>query len=69
MSTAHIPKFWPSLKRELISCFRFNTRAEAKAAINSWIRPYNNVRLHSTLGYVPPIEWELNYRLQEPQAP
>jgi transposase InsO family protein len=20
---------------------------------------YNNVRLHSTLGYVPPIEWEL----------
>jgi hypothetical protein len=30
--------------------------------------PLHNVRLHSTLGYVPPIEWELNYRLQELQA-
>jgi hypothetical protein len=56
--------FWSSLKRELISRYRFNTRAEAKAAINSWIRRYNNVRLHSTLGYMPPVEWELKYRLQ-----
>ena len=60
--------FWSSLKRELISRYRFNTRAEAKAAINSWIRRYNNVWLHSTLGYMPPVEWELKYRLQELQA-
>jgi transposase InsO family protein len=60
--------FWSSLKRELISRYRFNTRAEAKAAINSWIRRYNNVRLHSTLDYLPPVEWELKYRLQELQA-
>jgi hypothetical protein len=26
------------------------------------------VRLHSTLGYVPPIEWELHYRLTHSQA-
>jgi putative transposase len=60
--------FWGSLKRELIHRYRFNTRAEATAAINAWIRRYNNVRLHSTLGYVPPVEWEISYRLQELQA-
>jgi transposase InsO family protein len=51
--------FWSSLKRELVHRYRFATRAEAMAAINAWIRRYNNVRLHSTLGYVPPIECPL----------
>jgi putative transposase len=60
--------FWSSLKRELVHRYRFATRAEAKAAITAWIHRYNNVRLHSTLGYVPPLEWELNYRLAELQA-
>ena len=40
---------------------------EAKAAIEAWIRRYNAVRLHSSLGYVPPIEWELNYRRSQLQ--
>ncbi len=60
--------FWSSLKRELVHRYRFATRAEAVGAINAWIRRYNNVRLHSTLGYVPPIEWELSYRLTQQQA-
>ncbi len=60
--------FWSSLKRELVHRYRFATRAEAMAAINAWIRRYNNVRLHSTLGYVPPIEWELRYSLTQLQA-
>jgi putative transposase len=60
--------FWSSLKRELIHRHRFATRADAKAAITAWIKRYNNVRLHSTLGYVPPIEWELQYRLSEQRA-
>jgi putative transposase len=57
--------FWSSLKRELVHRFRFATRAQAKVAIEAWIRRYNAVRLHSSLGYVPPIEWELNYRRQQ----
>ena len=44
---------------------RFATRADATAAIAAWIRRYDNVRLHSTFGYVPPIEWELRYRLTQ----
>lgn len=60
--------FWSSLKRELVHRYRFATRAEARAAITSWIHRYNAVRLHSSLDYVPPIEWELNYRRQQLQA-
>jgi hypothetical protein len=53
---------------ELVHRYRFATRAEAKIAIEAWIRRYNNVRLHSSIGYVPPIEWELRYRLTQQQA-
>lgn len=60
--------FWSSLKRELVHRYRFSTRAQAKTAINIWIKRYNAVRLHSSLDYVPPIEWELNYRRQQLQA-
>ena len=60
--------FWSSLKRELVHRYRFATRADAQAAITSWIHRYNNVRLHSSLGYVPPVEWELHYRLIQQQA-
>lgn len=60
--------FWSSLKRELVHRYRFSTRAQAKTAINIWIKRYNAVRLHSSLDYVPPIEWELNYRRQQQQA-
>jgi transposase InsO family protein len=60
--------FWATLKRELVSRYRFATRAEARRAIIAWINHYNTRRLHSTLGNVPPIEWELRYRLTRLQA-
>ena len=50
--------FWATRKRELISRYRFATRAEARRAIIAWINRYNAVRLHSSLGNVAPIEWE-----------
>ncbi len=53
--------FWASLKRELVSRCRFASRAEARRAIIAWINHYNAVRLHSSLGNVPPIEWELRH--------
>ena len=53
--------FWSSLKRELVHRYRFATRVEAMAAITAWIRRRKAVRLHSSLGNVPPLEWELRY--------
>ncbi len=60
--------FWATLKRELISRFHFATRDEAKRAITAWIHHYNTVRLHSSIGNVPPIEWELRFICNERQA-
>lgn len=60
--------FWSSLKRELVHRYRFATRAEAIAAITFWIKRYNAVRPHSSIGYVAPIEWEIEYLRRQAQA-
>lgn len=60
--------FWASLKRELVSRCRFASRADARRAIIAWINHYNAVRLHSSLGNVPPIEWELRFAVRQLQA-
>ena len=60
--------FWSSLKRELVHRFRLRTRDEARWAITAWIHRYNSIRLHSSIGNVPPIEYEISYRRQELQA-
>ncbi len=54
--------FWSSLKRELVQRYRFPDRASARRAIFAWMNRYYRLRLHSSLGYVPPVEWEHNYR-------
>jgi transposase InsO family protein len=41
--------------------YRFPDRATARRAIFAWIN-YNHRRLHSSLGYFPPVEWETHYR-------
>jgi putative transposase len=60
--------FWSSLKRELVHRYRFATRDQARRAITAWIHLYNTRRLHSSIGRIPPIEWEIRYRRQEQQA-
>ena len=51
--------FFRTLKVELIYRRRFRTRAEAKAAIVEYIELfYNRRRLHSSLGYLSPVEYE-----------
>jgi putative transposase len=52
--------FFATIKGEMIDDQEFETRAEASVAISNYIDAFYNVsRLHSTIGYVSPIEFEL----------
>ena len=55
--------FFATLKTELIHHRRFATRAEAATAIFRYIELfYNPNRLHSTLGYMRPAQFETLHR-------
>ena len=60
--------FWATMKRECVHRQRFESRADARRAIIAWINRYNAVRLHSSLGNVTPIEWELRFAVRQLQA-
>ena len=42
----------------------FKTRAEARRAIIDYIGYYNTERRHSSLGYVPPTQFERRWRAE-----
>ena len=51
--------FFASLKKELTHHEDYQTREEAKASIFEYVEIfYNNQRLHSSLGYLTPAEYE-----------
>ena len=56
---AFIESFWSTLKYELVYHHRFATRAQARTAIFDYIETfYNRTRLHSSLDYQSPINFE-----------
>ena len=58
MSAFDTERFFRSLKSErLVSC-RFATRRSAEIEVLDYITYYNFARLHSTLGYQSPMEYE-----------
>jgi transposase InsO family protein len=53
---------WASFKRELVDDAHFTTKEQARIAIFEWIVWYNGERLHSSLGYMSPKEYEESLR-------
>ncbi len=55
--------FWSTLKNELVHHEEFATHEQARAAIFEYIEVfYNRQRLHSSLGYVSPEQFEASRR-------
>lgn len=61
LDNAVAESFFATLKAKLCDRACYATRDKARAAIFRWIGYYNNRRLHSTLGYLAPVEWELQH--------
>jgi putative transposase len=53
---------------ECLSLEWFRSRAEAKVVIETWRRHYNEVRPHSSLGYLTPAAFAARLREQEAAA-
>ena len=56
---AVMESFFHTLKVERVDWRNYRTRAEAREDLSWWIESwYNRRRLHSSLGHVPPVEYE-----------
>jgi putative transposase len=53
---------------ECLSLEWFRSRQEAAAMIGSWRRHYNEVRPHSSLGYLTPMQFKAKQRTNSPAA-
>ena len=50
--------FWGHLKVACVLGQKFATREQAREAILDWMALYNHTRLHSSLGYLSPMQYE-----------
>jgi transposase InsO family protein len=65
---AQAESFMKTLKYEEVYLREYETMAEARASISHFLEEvYNQKRLHSALGYVPPVEFE--QRNTQPVSP
>ena len=56
---AVMESFWATLKTELVNHERYQTREQARASIFEYVEVfYNRQRLHSSLGYLSPEQFE-----------
>lgn len=50
--------FFGSLKTACVHGYRFTTAEQARQQVMGWIAFYNHRRLHSSLGYISPMQYE-----------
>lgn len=50
-----------SLKVEEVYLNHYDTISDARASLATYLACYNSTRLHSSLGYIPPMEFAANY--------
>jgi transposase InsO family protein len=59
LDNAVCESFFATLKKELTRQCSWPTRRELQSAVFAWIEGwYNRRRLHSTLGYLSPLDYE-----------
>jgi transposase InsO family protein len=59
---AKAESFFKTLKMEEVDLKEYESFADAQANLEEFIEQvYNRKRLHSSLGYVPPVEFEASY--------
>jgi len=56
-----------SLKMERLHGMRFETLRRAKDEVIDWLLWYNGRRLHSTLGYLSPMQYEQRWLAGQPK--
>lgn len=62
--------FFSSLKNELVHHCRFVDQAEARGAVFAWIEGfYNRRRIHSTLDFVSPSDYEARHEIRSSTRP
>ena len=49
------------IKAEFVSCRRFDTLDQLRLELADYVHWFNNIRLHSTLGYLSPVEFKKAY--------
>ena len=66
---AQCESFMKTLKYEEVLRNEYRNLAEARASIVAFIeKVYNQKRLHSALGYLPPAEFEAQQKVQQMEA-
>ncbi|WP_282956998.1 DDE-type integrase/transposase/recombinase [Keratinibaculum paraultunense] len=53
----HIESFHRLLENECLSRYEFESYAEAYKEVSEYMNSYNKVRIHGSIGYIPPIEF------------
>jgi transposase InsO family protein len=61
--------FWATLKKEFIHLHPFDTVSRLRHGVFAYIEAYyNRLRIHSTLGYLTPVEYENQHTEQQNNA-